>query len=119
MPLVEPEEWLRDHRTLARLAARAEGSGVPTVMAGDFNATLDHAPLRKVLGTGLRDAAEQAGSGWQPTWPTKWRKDWLRPVLSLDHVLASSGLRAVRTRAVDVPRTDHRALVVELTDTRG
>lgn len=124
MPLTEPGEWLRDQRTLARFSAGsgtsdASGTAVPTVMAGDFNATLDHAPLRQVLDTGLRDAAEQSGSGWQPTWPSRWRKAWLRPVLALDHVLASEGLRAIRTRTVDVPRTDHRALVVDLTQARG
>ena len=31
------------------------------ILAGDFNATLDHAELRRLIGRGYHDAAEQAG----------------------------------------------------------
>lgn len=43
------------------------------VLAGDFNATLDHSPLRNLLGRGYEDAAEVTGNGLQPTWPVNGR----------------------------------------------
>ena len=84
-------------------------------MVGDFNATHDHEPMRAVLDAGVRDAAEEAGSGWQPTWPTKrYGQDWVWPLLTIDHVLTSPHFDAVRTHTVEIPRTDHLTLVAEL-----
>jgi endonuclease/exonuclease/phosphatase (EEP) superfamily protein YafD len=113
-PLGGPSLWRTDLTSVRRRALSAVDRG-PTIAAGDFNATLDHEPLRAVLGTGLRDAAEQAGSGWQPTWPTRYRDTLApRPMLTIDHVLVSEDYRAIRTRTVSVPHTDHLALVAEL-----
>jgi endonuclease/exonuclease/phosphatase family metal-dependent hydrolase len=82
---------------------------------GDFNASSDHVLFRDVLDAGVRDAAEQAGSGWQPTWPTtRYGQDWLRPLLTIDHVLTSEHWVAVDTDTVEIPRTDHLALVAKL-----
>ena len=68
-----------------------------------------------VLDAGVRDAAEEAGSGWQPTWPTtRYGQDWLRPLLTIDHVLTSAHFEAVHTHTVEIPRTDHLALVAKL-----
>jgi endonuclease/exonuclease/phosphatase (EEP) superfamily protein YafD len=36
------------------------------------------------------------------------------PLLAIDHVLLSDGLRSVDTETVTIPGTDHRALVVEV-----
>src|SRR5204863_3933260 len=36
------------------------GAGVPWVLPGDFNATIDHAELRDLLSRGYRDAADVA-----------------------------------------------------------
>ncbi len=116
-PVGAPRPWLADLATVRDRAAAAVAQG-PVLAVGDFNASLDHQPLRGVLGAGLRDAAEQAGSGWQPTWPTRWRESWLRPFVTLDHVLVSRHYDASRTRTVAVPRTDHLALVARLTDRR-
>ncbi len=112
-PVQTPGQWRVDMRSVLRQARRSVASG-PTLVVGDFNATLDHAQLRRVLGTGLRDAAEQAGSGWQPTWPTRWRRGWLRPLIAIDHVLGTDRFTAVRTRTLDVAGSDHRALVTDL-----
>ena len=48
---------------------------LPRVVAGDFNATLDHALFRGVLRLGYADAALQAGNALAPTWgpPGGWR----------------------------------------------
>ena len=110
-PVGWPEEWLRDMDTVRDRAAAATG---PTLVVGDFNATRDHQPFRAILGTGLRDAAEQAGSGWQPTWPAPGTWGRLRPLLMIDHVLASPEFVALRTSTVPVPGSDHLALLAQL-----
>jgi endonuclease/exonuclease/phosphatase (EEP) superfamily protein YafD len=87
-------------------------------VVGDFNATRDHQPFRAILDTGLRDAAEQAGSGWQPTWPARGSWGWLRPLLTIDHVLATDQWQAVDTSTLEVPGSDHLALVARLRQVR-
>ncbi|WP_413800420.1 endonuclease/exonuclease/phosphatase family protein [Streptomyces iranensis] len=97
---------------LGRLRAYADGrSGEPTLIAGDFNATQDHAAFRAVLDTGLRDSARATGVSRTPSWPSA-----TAPALGaqIDHVLVSRGLRPRTARFLDLPHTDHRALLVEL-----
>ena len=93
--------------------AAAVGAG-PTMVVGDFNATRDHPTFRSILDLGLHDAADQADSGWQPTWPTGARAWYLWPVITIDHVLVSPEFTGVRTTTLDVEGTDHRALVADL-----
>jgi len=113
-PLEQVQPWLTDLETVRDRAAVAVEEG-PTLLVGDFNATHDHTPLRAVLDVGVRDAAEEAGSGWQPTWPTKrYGQDWVPPMLTIDRVLASKEFDAVHTHTVEIPRTDHLALVAKL-----
>ncbi|WP_248961535.1 endonuclease/exonuclease/phosphatase family protein [Sphaerisporangium perillae] len=90
----------------------AEPRGVVRVLAGDFNATLDHGALRRLLGTGYRDAADVTGQGLSPTWPAKGWKPI--PGVTLDHVLADPriAIRAYSTHLI--PMTDHRTLFAHL-----
>jgi endonuclease/exonuclease/phosphatase family metal-dependent hydrolase len=113
-PLEGAGRWLADLKTIRDRTTAAVDQG-PTLVVGDFNATHDHEPMRAVLGAGVRDAAEEAGSGWQPTWPTKrYGQDWVWPLLTIDHVLTSRQFDAVHTESQAIPRTDHLALVAEL-----
>lgn len=112
-PVGWPKPWFTDMERVRRRTDSVIGNG-PTLVVGDFNATRDHRPFREILGTGLRDAAEEAGSGWQPTWPTRYRAGWLRPMITIDHVLTTKHYEALRTRTVEVPHTDHLALVAQL-----
>ncbi|MEU5868714.1 MULTISPECIES: endonuclease/exonuclease/phosphatase family protein [unclassified Nonomuraea] len=82
------------------------------ILAGDFNASLDHASLRRLLARGYKDAADQVGAGLIPTWPANKR---VPPIITIDHVLVDErvGVREVSVR--DVPGTDHRAVLAELT----
>jgi endonuclease/exonuclease/phosphatase family metal-dependent hydrolase len=83
----------------------------PVVAAGDFNATLDQAPLRALLSDGYHDAAAQTGAFWRPTWPY----DRIGPPLvAIDHVLSRGGPVADRLAVEGVPGTDHGALIVRL-----
>lgn len=98
------------------LAALPPPGGAVRVLAGDFNATLDHARVRRLLGLGYRDAADAAGAGLSTTWPyLPWSIDGHGiPPVTLDHVLVGPGV-AVRSFGVrQVPATDHKAIYAEL-----
>ncbi|GAA4705504.1 hypothetical protein GCM10023215_51840 [Pseudonocardia yuanmonensis] len=98
--------WSRDMDSLARWCAALPAP----IVAGDFNATLDHAPLRSAL-TGVRDAAEGTGRGLTGTWPTGLPR-WAG--IRIDHVLVPRGARTTRYEVVDLPGSDHRAVLVAL-----
>ncbi|MFJ8111231.1 endonuclease/exonuclease/phosphatase family protein [Streptomyces sp. NPDC096132] len=102
--------WKRELGRLHDFAARhADG---PLVLAGDFNASQDHTAFRRVLDTGLRDAARLSGAGREPSWPSR-----TTPVFGaqIDHVLVSKEFSASGARFLRLDDTDHRALVVNLT----
>jgi endonuclease/exonuclease/phosphatase (EEP) superfamily protein YafD len=104
-----------DWRADLRRVPRATPDGPVRVLAGDFNATLDHAELRRVLDGGYEDAAAEVGAGLRATWP----RGRLLPPVTIDHVLADRrcGVRAVDV--VAVPGSDHRAVLAELVLPRG
>lgn len=90
----------------------ATPEGPLRVLAGDFNATLDHAPLRALLDTGYVDAADAVGAGLVGTWGP-YDGDRIPPV-TIDHVLVD---RRIGVRAVSVhplAGSDHRPVLAEL-----
>ncbi|WP_285556980.1 endonuclease/exonuclease/phosphatase family protein [Actinoplanes regularis] len=89
-----------------------EPNGPPRVLLGDFNATLDHEPLRRLIGRGYRDAADTVGKGLIPTWgPVA-----LQParLVTIDHVLVDRRIGVFRVTIHNLPRSDHRAVLAEL-----
>ena len=100
------EQWRHDMRALP-----GSGTGPPRVLAGDFNATFDHAELRRLLDRGYRDAAEQAGVALRPTWPAG---KSLPTLVTIDHVLADPRIRVVSVRSVAIPGSDHRGVLADL-----
>ena len=62
---IAPDLWRDDHAAI--LAAVEERD--PDLLVGDFNATLDHAPMRDLDDAGYRDSVELTNGGFQPTWP--------------------------------------------------
>jgi endonuclease/exonuclease/phosphatase (EEP) superfamily protein YafD len=100
-------DWDHDLRAVPP----ADRDGTLRILAGDFNATLDHAELRRLIDTGDEDAAAAVGEGLRPTWPRGRR---LPPPVTIDHVLADErcGVRAVSVHTI--PGTDHRAVFAEL-----
>jgi endonuclease/exonuclease/phosphatase (EEP) superfamily protein YafD len=99
--------WREDLRALPPAAQ----DGPPRVLAGDFNATLDHAELRRVLDTGYEDAAEEAGVGLHTTW-----RGWstLLPPVTIDHVLADARCGVAQLGIFPLPLSDHKAVLAEL-----
>jgi endonuclease/exonuclease/phosphatase (EEP) superfamily protein YafD len=115
-PAVSSSTWAQDLHEARVVAGRQSGPGL---VVGDFNATLDHGPVRLLLQSGLHDAAEAGDAGWQPTWPSSGGG---RPLgvpmpfslFALDHVLVTRHIGVVTTRALTVDGTDHKALVASL-----
>lgn len=106
-----------DWRADLRNQPRATPDGPVRILAGDFNSTLDHAELRKLLASGYRDAADATGAGLTGTWGP-YDGDWIPPV-TLDHVLVD---RRIGVRDVSVHRldgSDHRLVFAELSLPRG
>jgi endonuclease/exonuclease/phosphatase (EEP) superfamily protein YafD len=87
------------------------GGGVPWVLSGDFNATLDLAGFRSLVGRGYRDAADVAGKGLEPTWPVG---HTMPPMIAIDHVLADRRLGVAAYGVLDLPGSDHRAIYAQL-----
>ena len=96
--------WRAD---LRRLPAAPERGG-SRILAGDFNATLDHRELRRILDRGYTDAADAVGEGWRPTWPVGRH---LPPEVTIDHVLIDRRWAVSDFDVVQVPGTDHRAVL--------
>jgi endonuclease/exonuclease/phosphatase (EEP) superfamily protein YafD len=104
-----PGATARWRSQLSALPAPGEG---PRILAGDFNATLDHAQLRRLLRGGYVDAASAAGNGLSATWgPERGRRLTL---LAIDHILTDRRCAVLTTSAHWVPGSDHRALYAEL-----
>lgn len=104
------DDW---HRELGHIRAYAAGvKDAPAIVAGDFNATQDHAGFRRVLDAGgLRDSAALGGASRTPSWPTA----VFRPLgAQIDHVLIGRDLSVRGARFLELPDTDHRALLVGL-----
>ena len=112
-PLVSPGGWLADWGVLNRIVPALPGS---VILMGDFNTTLDHGPMRDLLGKGFHDAARTANSGWQPTWPSGASFAGIPDLglIAIDHVITRGAYSAISTETFTVPNTDHRALVARL-----
>ena len=89
----------------------ATRDGAVRVLAGDFNATLDNAELRRVVDRGYEDAAAETGAGLRATWPSGRR---FPPPVTIDHVLADTRAGWREVRVYPVPHSDHRAVLAEV-----
>jgi endonuclease/exonuclease/phosphatase (EEP) superfamily protein YafD len=99
-----------DWQDVLRKLPDPDEGGRPNILAGDFNATLDHRDLRRVLARGYTDAADATGDGLRTTFPSVRSL----PPIAIDHVLVPESIRVRSVRYFAVSGSDHRALVVEL-----
>lgn len=118
-PPYQQGRWTDDWAAVLDLVDRRWRGRVTgnVVVAGDLNATRDHAPLRWLGARGLSDPADQLNAGWRPTWPVRDTERLgvpVPPLLPLDHVLAGPGLAATALAFSDAAGSDHRAVVVTL-----
>ena len=93
-------------RWRAELAVLPSPGRLPTVLAGDFNATIDHAAFRDLLRLGYADAARQAGKALTPTWGPPGRG----AMVTLDHVLVDRSCAVLACSVHAIPGSDHRAV---------
>ncbi|MCD2189857.1 endonuclease/exonuclease/phosphatase family protein [Actinomycetospora soli] len=100
-------EWRRE---LDRLAGLVADDPRPTVVVGDLNATLEHRALQRVL-RGMRSAAAEVGRAREGTWPAQRPR---RLGVAIDHVLVSDAVGVGSVEVLDVPGSDHRALLARL-----
>lgn len=78
-------------------------------ISGDFNSTLDHRAFRAVLDRGYRDAADETGNGFKWTWVvTRTGR------LVIDHVLVPPGVDVQSFEVIDLPGSDHNAVVARV-----
>ncbi|MFG6476337.1 endonuclease/exonuclease/phosphatase family protein [Microbacterium sp. P06] len=111
------QQWRND---LQWLADQCSADNV--ILAGDFNATLDHMSGLGVDGGVLgrcHDAASETGNGAVGTWTTE------LPALAgapIDHVLVSPRWQPTGSavlKSLDASGSDHRPVVVQLEPTNG
>ncbi len=102
-----PEAWQRE---LAGLPS-PDSTGAIRVLAGDFNATLDHVGMTRLINKGYVDAADQVGKGLIHTWPSN-SGVWPPPV-TIDHVLVDPRCPVDTVDVFDMPGSDHRAVVAQ------
>ncbi|KAA9374286.1 endonuclease/exonuclease/phosphatase family protein [Microbispora cellulosiformans] len=98
------------------LAALPPPAGQVRILSGDFNATLDHERVRRLLDAGYRDAADATGDGLAGTWPYRqWDFRGLPvPPVTIDHVLVDPRVTVRAFGVHRLPVTDHRAIFAEL-----
>jgi len=108
-PLRSPSGAARWRTEMAMLPGPGD---VPVIMAGDFNATIDHAQFRSLLRLGYVDAAVQAGRGLVPTWGP--RPGGELAMLAIDHILLDPRCAVRTVSAHKLPGTDHRALYAQI-----
>ncbi|MFT4049363.1 MAG: endonuclease/exonuclease/phosphatase family protein [Solirubrobacterales bacterium] len=99
----------RESEWRAGLTQLPASNGELRVIAGDFNATLDHHYFRKVLASGYRDSADETGNGLKWTWSVS-----RMTRLVIDHVLAPPSVAVRSYRVYDLPGSDHNAVAVTL-----
>ncbi|MEO0406597.1 MAG: endonuclease/exonuclease/phosphatase family protein [Cyanobacteria bacterium P01_A01_bin.135] len=114
------ERWFRSrNRQLSRLAQDLQTTTGPTLLVGDFNATMWSPYYRRFARqTNLQNARQ--GFGILPSWPTQRSFKPISGPLALllsipiDHCLHSTGLEVVNIELGGFTGSDHRPLIVDL-----
>lgn len=84
----------------------------PRLMAGDFNATTDHRPFRRLLDSGWTDVHDRKGCGFDTTWPIDGQLPFA--VYRLDHVLVSDHFEVLGVRLGEPGGSDHLPVIASI-----
>lgn len=77
------------------------------ILAGDFNAS-STSYIYTLFSKKLENAFESGGTGFACSWPSQW------PLVKIDHVFTTRDWQALSEKSIDLPFSDHRALLVHL-----
>ena len=91
-------------------AWQATQTGMPLVMAGDFNASRAHPAFRELSSTFV-DTSAASGIFPTPTWPAAGS---VPAFVAIDHVLVR-GLTAAGWQRIAIPGTDHYGIIAAVT----
>lgn len=103
-----PTEITTWRTELVELTEQVHADDAPQILAGDFNATYDHASFRDLLGSRFSDATREWGAGPAVTWP---EDNQVPALFALDHVVVEKDMPVSDVVPMQVPGTDHRALL--------
>jgi endonuclease/exonuclease/phosphatase (EEP) superfamily protein YafD len=98
--------WRSDLRYLAGWAREP----VTPIIVGDLNSTVEHSLLRELDGP-CRSAAEGSGQGLVATFPSQLPR-WAG--IHIDHVYVPAAAAVTHYEIVDVPGSDHRAVLAKV-----
>ena len=107
-----PGYWRQWKRSLDELGLKRADTATRYVFMGDFNATMDHAPMRDFLGSRFQDAARSSGHGFAFTWPTN--RIAVPIFAGIDHVIVDRGIMAGQVQVRQVSGSDHAALLATI-----
>lgn len=110
MSPVWPDDWRDDHAAVFAAVEEHE----PDLVAGDFNATADHQPMRDLDEAGYRDSVEVTNGGFQPTWPVNGMfplVGLLGAVAPIDHVLVGEDWTATHSETTELDGSDHKPVI--------
>lgn len=105
VPLVGYSQWV-NYVTSAVDICREHAD---SVLAGEFNTTIDHQMMYSL--TPRFDPTVAAGRGAEGTWPAHFPTPLAAPI---DHVLVNGGYSVLGTRTQRVGASDHRAVIARL-----
>ncbi|RJQ79264.1 endonuclease/exonuclease/phosphatase family protein [Pseudonocardiaceae bacterium YIM PH 21723] len=103
---ISTETWHED------LAALRTWCGVPGnfIIAGSFNASLDHSLFRNAI-AGCKDSAAELGEGLTSTFPQATPR-WLGT--QIEHIIYKGSVGAESVEFLDIPTSDHRGQLVTI-----
>jgi endonuclease/exonuclease/phosphatase (EEP) superfamily protein YafD len=101
------------NRQIANLLEHLRAETLPFIIGGDFN-TSDQTPTYQHLTGFMQDSFRQAGGGAGMSWPVSAARGmpaWVPPLIRIDYIFHSDGLRAVRAWQAPPLGSDHLGLL--------
>lgn len=104
------------NQQIDNLISRLKSESLPYVLAGDFNTSDFSATYNKLAGA-MHDSFAEGGIGLGGSWPVAQARglpSWLPPLIRIDYIWHSDGLRTVRSWQGAETGSDHLPLLADL-----
>ncbi len=109
------DDRIRNHQ-IDNLLAYLKKEPYPYIVAGDFN-TSDSSVTYNKLAAAMHDSFAEGGSGLGGSWPVAHVRGlplWLPPLIRIDYIWHSDGLRTIRAWQGAETGSDHLPLLADL-----